>query len=95
MIIVHFWWLITSATNAFYGIVSGWLGDVGLFAGIIIYLRHKNCHVKGCYRLGKHQVANGKYTVCAVHHPEVSDKITAKHIAQVHQNDILNRKEKP
>lgn len=85
MWLVHLWWDITSTTNAFYGVVSGWLGDVGLASGIILYYRHKNCHVKGCPWLGKHPVAGGKYVVCGRHHPEIPEHITHYDVVKAHK----------
>lgn len=87
MILVKFWWIISSATNAFYGVVSGWLGDVTLVSGLAVYLYHKNCHVKGCPRLGKHSVAGGKIVTCRRHHPDMGPDhvITPEVVAKAHE----------
>lgn len=87
MIIVHFWWLITSATNAFYGIVSGWLGDVTVFgsaaAGLRMYYKHTRCHVDTCNKHGKYPFQH--YKLCEDHHPEVPSKVSHLHIKQLHK----------
>lgn len=83
MILVHFWWAISSVTNAFYGVMSGWFGDVTIFVsagtGIIMYYRHSRCHVNGCNRHGKYPFKH--YKLCEIHHPEVSaEGVTHEHI---------------
>jgi hypothetical protein len=43
--------------------------------------RHHNCHVAGCWRLGRHP--HGPYRLCSKHHPSVPERVTAEHIAGV------------
>lgn len=76
MIIIHFWWLITSTTNWFYGIVSGWLGDVVLLGAIAKWYQLHKC--KKCWRLSKHDVQGTHYKTCHHHLPD-HDKIRAEH----------------
>jgi hypothetical protein len=51
---------------------SGFGSDITEFAivgGILsLYLRH-NCHVKGCWRIGRHPIQDTPYIVCGRHHP--------------------------
>lgn len=55
----------SSSSSRAYNFWSGFGGDIGLFAGVGVYLRHKNCHTKGCWRPG-HPDANG-VVVCRKH----------------------------
>lgn len=92
MIFLSFWHLITSTSNWFYGIVSGWLGDIGLLTGIIIYYKKHNCHVKGCPRIGKLPVAGTPYITCKSHHPTaVNQDITHEHILAAHKGAINDK----
>jgi len=52
-----------------YGFWSGFAGDLTIFAAVIGWLWHHNCHVKGCWRLG---------------HPHEGKVACRKHHAQVH-----------
>lgn len=48
-----------------------------------IYFRH-NCHVKGCWRVGRHPVDGTPYITCRRHHPTVPGQVTAEHVADAH-----------
>jgi hypothetical protein len=43
----------------------------GIFAGVTLAFRHTNCHEKGCWRIGKYQLAGGEFKVCRYHHPDL------------------------
>jgi len=84
---VH-WWLhffgLDSASGPAYLAWSGALSDLGeitLLAGLIAFLRHRNCEVKGCLRLGRHQTAAGHH-VCSRHTP--TPHLTAEDIHDAH-----------
>ena len=55
-----------------YGFWSGFGSDLsevtGLFAVAYIFWRKHNCHAKGCWRIGRHQV--GDAVVCRRHRSE-------------------------
>jgi hypothetical protein len=55
-----------------YNFISGPLADIALLGGVYAIIRRHNCHVKGCWRLGRHQVAGTTYVVCRSHHPDES-----------------------
>lgn len=67
------WILNVTGTNIpangskWYNFWSGFGSDLGIFGAVVIYLRHQNCHKKGCPRLGKHPYKHLKY--CKKHHP--------------------------
>jgi hypothetical protein len=52
-----------------YNFISGPLADITLIGGAYAILRHHNCHVTGCWRLGRHPVHGTSYVVCQRHHP--------------------------
>src|SRR5437868_11928394 len=85
--IAHFFGLGTS-NNSFYDAWSGVASDVTelvIVGGIVAAIHHVNCHVKGCWRLGRHPVEGTPYKTCRKHHPKVPDEgVTAEHIAEVY-----------
>lgn len=91
--IVHLWWWIerfTGASNTSgvaYGMWSGFGSDLTEFlmlGGIIQIFRAHNCHVRGCWRVGKYQL--GPYKVCKHHNPGIpKGDITYDHIVKEHK----------
>ena len=72
----------------YYGFFSGFgsdLGEITLIGGVYALLRHGNCEVKGCWRLGRHQTAAG-HKVCRRHHPD--DHLTPGDVHAAHQAAI-------
>jgi hypothetical protein len=72
------WWFLhlTGADNGsgpwylFWSGAGANLGELTIVIGLAsLYLRH-NCHVKGCWRIGRHPVEGTGYVVCRRHHPE-------------------------
>lgn len=45
------------------------LGELAIVGGLVSMIRRHNCHVKPCWRVGRHQVEGTSWTVCARHHP--------------------------
>lgn len=45
------------------------LGEVTLIAAVVALLRHRNCHVKGCWRLGHIDPDHG-HPACRRHHSQ-------------------------
>lgn len=78
----HWYSFLFADHGPFYGPVSGWVGDLALLSVPLTMIRHRNCHVKGCWRFGKHP--HGPYLLCAKHHPDVPDEpVTTEHVEQV------------
>lgn len=74
--LAHFFGL-TNLSGPQYGFWSGIGSDVGevtIFGAVVGMYRHKNCHAKGCWRLGKHAVDGTPYVVCTKHHPDVPNQ---------------------
>jgi hypothetical protein len=77
-----------------YNFISGPLADITLLGAVYAIVRRHNCHVKGCLRLGRHQVAGTTYVVCRKHHPDetpTADQVLAA--AAAHQHALAARKE--
>lgn len=94
MILVHIWWVITSATNWFYAIVSGWGADLGLVAGAVVFYRNKKC--AKCFRFAHHDVAGTHYRTCH-HHTTIADhyNLQKRHEREwPKMNQLLNRGKK-
>lgn len=66
---VFHWLGMDNASGRVYLFWSGFFGDVTIFASAIAIARHRNCHIKGCWRLGK-QVDGTAFLACHVHHPD-------------------------
>jgi len=52
---------------------SNFLGPiegVGAFAAGYVLARKHNCHVKGCWRIGRIQIQDTEHVVCRHHHPD-------------------------
>jgi hypothetical protein len=45
------------------------LGELALLAGLYQWARRHNCHVHGCWRIGRHRVGDTGIVVCRRHHP--------------------------
>jgi hypothetical protein len=59
----------TNGSNDWYGFWSGFAADVPLIGGAYLLGRKHNCHVHGCWRVGRHPVDGTSYIVCRRHHP--------------------------
>jgi hypothetical protein len=69
-----------------YNFISGPLADITLLGGGYAVARHHNCHVKGCWRIGRAQVPGTSYIVCRKHHPHQppsAQKVLDEHAAFV------------
>lgn len=77
---------LDSGSGPFYLFWSGFGGDFGevtLLTGVIVMLRTHNCHVKGCWRLGKYSFEH--YKLCKKHHPNTPQTITHLHITKLNK----------
>ena len=74
-----------------YNFISGPLADITLLGAGYAILRRHNCHARGCWRIGRHQVLGTTYVVCRRHHPEESP--TAEHIQAVYASRRRSREE--
>lgn len=72
-----------------YNFISGPLADITLFGGAYAILRRHNCHVRGCWRVGRLQVPGTTYIVCHKHHPH--DKPTAEQVLAAHSTAVKER----
>ena len=58
---------LDNLSGPWYGFWSGFGSDLPIFAGIAIFLIHRNCHKKGCWRLMRKAHEDGN-TYCMKHH---------------------------
>ena len=63
------WAGLDNGSGPIYLFWSGFFGDLTIFAGVIAVYRHKNCHTRGCLRIGK-PLEGTPYLLCHKHHPE-------------------------
>jgi len=57
----------SNVSGTWYGFWSGFAGDIPLFVGLGVFLRHRNCHRRGCWRL-QWRSHEGEL-LCRRHHP--------------------------
>lgn len=77
---------MTNVSDPEYGFWSGFGSDIQEFfvvGAIIRWAVHHNCHVKGCWRLGRHPFQH--YKLCGRHHPAIPHTISFLHIAKLHK----------
>lgn len=63
------------------------LAIVSIFGGITAHFRVLNCHVHGCWRIGKFELAGGQFKVCKKHSPH-PDKLTHEYVLAKHQEHL-------
>lgn len=64
--------------DPYYNFWSGIGSDIGevtlitaVGVGVYTGVRKANCHTKGCWRIGHHQLEGTPYILCRHHHPEI------------------------
>ena len=76
---------IDNEAGPWYAFWSGFGSDMTEFlvlGGLYGMWRKHNCHVKGCWRIGRHAVQGTTYIVCRRHHPHdapSADKVLTEH----------------
>ena len=79
--------------DVYYNFWSGFGSDLGeatlisaVCVGVYTGVRKVNCHTRGCWRIGHHQLEGTPYILCKHHHPEVPNRgATHGHILIQHQ----------
>jgi hypothetical protein len=61
---------VDDPASNWYGFWSGFGSDLGELAAVGVLLRRFNCHVRGCWRLGRHRLPGTSYVICHRHHPD-------------------------
>lgn len=77
---------VDDVSGRWYGFWSGFgsdLGELAIVGGLVTLVRHRNCHVHRCWRLGRHPVAGTQFTVCRRHHPD--GHVTHEHVLAAHR----------
>jgi hypothetical protein len=96
--VVRHWLALHTGTlhggpDLYYNFWSGFGSDLGeatliSAVGIGVYtgVRKVNCHTKGCWRIGHHQLEGTPYILCRHHHPDVPTKgASHEHILEQHR----------
>lgn len=82
------WLGMDNGSGPIYLAWSGWGGDLSslaIFGALMRLYRHNNCHVHGCWRIGRHPVEGTPYVTCAKHHPDgapTHERVLAAHLAR-------------
>lgn len=66
---------VDNVSGPWYAFWSGFASDIGevvLVGSMLAIVRKHNCHVRRCWRVGRHPVAGTGYMVCRKHHPDNS-----------------------
>ena len=92
--LAHLWWwfeihlgITPKSPPAYYNAWSGSFSDIGeitIFTGLIVGLRHINCHERGCYRPG-HVVPESGVRACHKHHPTNPRDKRNGSVAEMHE----------
>lgn len=91
--LAHVWYWIEVHTGTvnesgpYYGFWSGFgsdLGELGILGAVLQAARHRNCHVKGCWRLGR-SVDGTPYLACHIHHPQHDGESRNVSVETIHQ----------
>ena len=90
------WWIevhtgVTNEPGPYYGFWSGFgsdLGELALVGGVLTLVRHANCEVHGCWRLGRHTTAAG-HRVCRKHHPD--EHLTVEQVQAAHDEALAKQ----
>jgi hypothetical protein len=71
MILLFHWIQLLHPLNGngyqFWSGIGSDFGEASILTAIIVGLRHRNCHVKGCWHLGHTDPAHG-WPACKTHH---------------------------
>ena len=61
-------------------------GEWGFIAAFIIWWKHHNCQVRGCWRIHLHIPTDGGHLVCKRHHPaHEGDHLSVEHVNAAHE----------
>ena len=85
--------------DLYYNFWSGFGSDLGeatlisaVCVGVYTGVRKVNCHTKGCWRIGHHQLDGTPYILCKHHHPSVPNHgATHQEILAQHHKFKLER----
>jgi hypothetical protein len=72
-----------------YNFISGPLADITLLGGAYAVARRHNCHVRGCWRVGRAKVPGTEFIVCHRHHPHEAP--TAEKVIELHEAAMARR----
>jgi hypothetical protein len=81
------WMGLTNPAGKLYSFWSGIgsdIGEVTIVVAVVGLYRKHNCHVKGCWRMGKHPITGTAFTTCLRHHPVIDAKPTVADIADAY-----------
>ena len=95
------WWWIEVHTGTvnesgpYYGMFSGFFGDLTIFSsaviGLAVFYRHVNCHSKGCWRWGHYRTPDGQFKVCRRCHPVLKGQHPTRELIHRHHREHLDR----
>lgn len=77
-------------SGAWYGLWSGFGGalpDVLILAAMAGWYWRHTCHVRRCWRVGRHPAAGGAVHLCRRHHPDLAGRtLTAETVRRLHHD---------
>jgi hypothetical protein len=87
-----------SSSSMAYNFWSGFGGDITIIlsflAAPIVLFRKNNCHVRWCFRIGRHGFSDPEtgltHNLCRKHHPDHpgSRAVTAEKILHIHRKKV-------
>jgi hypothetical protein len=93
--------VLHAGPDVYYNFWSGFGSDLGeatligsVSVGVYAGVRKVNCHVKGCWRVGKHPLIGTPYTLCRHHHPHVpTEGASHAHILEQYRQHLAKLEE--
>ena len=94
---------LNGGPDIYYNFWSGFGSDLGeatlitaVAIGVYTGARKVNCHTKGCWRIGHHQLDGTPYILCRTHHPHVpsagaSHAHILDHYRRIHEGNPPSR----
>ena len=91
---------VVNEPGPYYGFWSGFGSDLEEFGilgaiGAALYqlVKRYNCHEPGCWRLGNHPTADGRFHFCYRHHPDFQGKKPTHELIERLHREHLERQE--
>ena len=73
---MHWLWFLIGTTDPGGWPYLLWSGIAGYLIMAGAFLRHRNCHTRWCWRLGRHEfdIDGAKHVLCRRHHPHLDNR---------------------
>ena len=71
-------------------------GEATILVAFFAFWKHRNCQVKGCWRIHLTHPTEGGHFVCKRHHPaHEGNQLSAEHVVAAHNEAVARARELP